>query len=48
MVNEKVITNKKMIEHINTFLKNALPNERDSKSYQELNNFIDQSRGRFG
>lgn len=45
MVNEKVISDRKMIEHIkpviaryyeDTFLKNASVDERDSKSYQEF------------
>ncbi len=45
MINEKVISDKKMIEHIkliivryyeDTFLKNASADERDSKSYQEF------------
>jgi hypothetical protein len=57
MVNEKVISDRKMIEHIkpviaryyeDTFLKNASVDERDSKSYQEFKkNFIEQSRNRF-
>jgi hypothetical protein len=46
MVNEKVITDKKMIEHIkpiivryyeDEFMKNASVDERDSKSYTEFN-----------
>ena len=45
MVNEKVISDKKMVEHIkaiivryyeDAFLKNASVDERDSKSYQEF------------
>jgi len=45
MINEKVITDKKMIEHIkpiiaryyeDAFLKNASVGERDSKSYEEF------------
>jgi hypothetical protein len=49
MVNEKVITDKKMIEHIkpiivryyeDTFLKNASVDESDSKSYQEFKKLL--------
>jgi hypothetical protein len=45
LINEKVITDKKMIEYMkptiiryyeDTFLKNASVDERDSKSYQEF------------
>jgi hypothetical protein len=45
MINEKVISDEKMVEHIkpviaryyeDTFLKNASIDERDSKSYQEF------------
>jgi hypothetical protein len=45
MINEKVINDKKLIEHMkpvtiryyeDAFLKNASPDERDSKFYQEF------------
>jgi hypothetical protein len=48
MINEKVINDKKMIEHIKliiaryyegTFLKNASADERDSRLYQEFKKF---------
>ena len=49
MINEKVITDKKMIERIkpiivryyeDTFLKNASVDESDSKSYQEFKKLL--------
>ena len=53
MVNEKVISDKKMMEHIKVeivkyyvdiFIKNVSVDERNSKSYQEFKNFIEQSK----
>lgn len=57
LINEKVVVDRKLIQHIkpiivryyeDTFLKNASVNERDSETYQELKNFIKQSRSRNG
>jgi hypothetical protein len=53
LINEKVISDKKMIEYLkptiinyyeNIFLKNASVEERDSKTYQNSKSFIELSR----